>query len=63
MPGPQSRIPTPAIAAGASVDLPGVPIPGNCFDPDCNFRIIVDVTGLVAESDELNNIAAGTCLG
>src|SRR6266545_8245754 len=35
-------VPTPPIAAGASVDLPPVTIPPGCFDPDCNFRITVD---------------------
>jgi hypothetical protein len=62
-PGGPVDIPTPPIAAGASVNLPGVPIPGNCFNPDCNFRIIVDVNGAVAESDEMNNVASGVCIG
>jgi subtilisin family serine protease len=55
-------VPTPALAAGACVDVTA-PIPPNCFDPDCEFRIIVDSTGVVAESDEGNNTASGTCLG
>lgn len=56
-------IPTPALAAGAQVTLPGVPIPPNCFQPDCSFRIIVDATNVVAESNEANNTASGTCIG
>ena len=60
-PGGPIDIPTPPILAGQSVDLPGQVIPGICFNPDCNFRIIVDVNGVVAESDEMNNIASGTC--
>jgi hypothetical protein len=53
---------TPALAAGAAVDLK-FPIPPGCFDPNCEFRIIVDVTNVVVESDEGNNFASGVCLG
>ena len=55
-------LPTPALAAGASVDLI-CPIPPGCFDPDCEFRIVVDVNNVVVESDEGNNFASGVCLG
>lgn len=55
-------MPTLPLAAGASVDLK-FPIPPGCFDPDCEFRIIVDVGGAVVESNEGNNFASGTCLG
>jgi hypothetical protein len=54
--------PTPALLPGASVDLLFM-IPPGSFDPDCEFRIIVDANGDVTESDEGNNIAAGVCLG
>lgn len=54
--------PTPALAPGASVDLT-FPIPSGCFNPDCDFRITVDVNNDVAESDEGNNFASGMCLG
>lgn len=54
--------PTPALAAGASVDLK-FPIPRGCFNPDCEFRIIVDVNNQVVESDEGNNFASGICIG
>jgi CARDB len=57
-----SDLPTPALAAGAAVDL-RFPIPPGCFDPDCEFRIVVDVTNVVVESDEGNNFASGVCLG
>lgn len=62
-PGGAVDIPTPPLAAGASVDLPPIAIPGACFNPDCNFRIVVDADGQVAESDETNNMASGMCLG
>lgn len=55
-------MPTPALAAGASVDL-AFPIPLGCFSPDCFFRITVDSTNVVVESDEGNNTASGFCLG
>jgi subtilase family serine protease len=38
-------------------------IPPGCFDPNCEFRITVDLNNEVNESDEGNNIAKGTCLG
>lgn len=55
-------VPTPALAAGACTDV-SVPIPPNCFDPDCEFRIRVDSAGVVTESDEGNNTASGVCAG
>jgi hypothetical protein len=54
--------PTPPIPAGGSVKLL-FPIPAACFDPDCAFRIIVDSSDQVTESNEGNNTASGTCLG
>jgi hypothetical protein len=54
--------PTPAIPAGGSVDL-AFSIPPVCFDPDCDFRIVVDSGDDVTESDEGNNVASGTCRG
>ena len=54
--------PTPPIAAGASVDVL-IPFPPNCFSPDCNFKITVDSSSQVDESNELNNTANGGCLG
>jgi hypothetical protein len=58
----QVSLPTPPLGPGASVDLL-FPIPLGCFDPDCDFRITVDVNNQVSESDEGNNFASGTCLG
>ena len=55
-------LPTPALPAGASHDHL-VPLPGGCFDPDCEFRITVDAGAAVPESDETNNTASGLCLG
>ena len=59
--GPQSQ-PTPALPAGGAVDLL-FEIPAGCFQPDCHFRIRVDSTDAVAESNEGNNAASGTCIG
>jgi subtilase family serine protease len=53
---------TPPIAIGASVDLM-VPIPLGCFNPDCNFEIIVDVNNQIPEIDETNNSVEDFCLG
>ncbi|HHS83845.1 MAG TPA: hypothetical protein ENK38_02835 [Gammaproteobacteria bacterium] len=55
-------LPTPPLAPGATVDL-FFPIPPNCHDPDCEFRITVNASGSVTESDMSNNKAGGTCIG
>ncbi len=55
-------LPTPALAAGASANLL-VDIPAGCFDSDCEFRIVVDSKNEVAETNEANNTASGTCIG
>jgi len=55
-------IPTLPLLPGASVDLL-FPIPFGCFNPDCEFRITVDVKNQVIESNEANNTASGTCRG
>ncbi len=60
--GVVQRVPTPPIVSGTRVDVL-VPIPLGCHDPDCEFRITVDVDDVVAESDELNNQASGMCRG
>ncbi len=58
-----STIPTPAIPAGSSVDLPGIAIPGACYHPDCSFTIKVDSGSTVPETNETNNTGSGTCIG
>jgi hypothetical protein len=62
MPGGPDSLSTPAIPAGGFVDLP-TPIPSNCFNPDCNFRITVDFGNQIVESNEGNNVANGLCPG
>jgi hypothetical protein len=37
-------------------------IPLDCYNPDCEFRIRVDVNGEVPESNEDNNTAFGRCI-
>jgi hypothetical protein len=54
--------PTPPLAPGASTDLL-FPIPAGCFSPDCSFRITVDSTNVVTETNEGNNTADGICIG
>jgi hypothetical protein len=54
--------PTPALAAGASIDLV-FDIPPSCFHGDCHFKITVDSNSQVDESDETNNTASGVCVG
>jgi len=51
-----------ALGPGASTDLL-LPIPAGCFSPDRSFRINVDAKGDVAEANEGNSTANGTCIG
>lgn len=60
--GVTNTAPTPLVQAGNSVDVL-VAFPGGCFQPDCSFRITVDSTSVVAETNEANNTASGTCIG
>jgi hypothetical protein len=60
--GGHQLITTPAIPAGRSVEVFAT-FPPLCFRPDCTFRIAVDSTGFVSESNEFNNAAGGTCKG
>lgn len=39
-----------------------VDIPGTCFDPDCEFKIEVDIGGTVPEADETNNSVVAWCI-
>ena len=40
-----------------------VPIPNECWNPDCDFTIFVDPNEEVPETNEGNNEAAGRCIG
>lgn len=55
-------LPTPALAPGQLVDL-SINIPGSCFDLDCEFKITVDASNGVTESDEGNNTVSDLCIG
>ncbi|MCY1073813.1 CARDB domain-containing protein [Archangium lansingense] len=61
--GASVDIPTPPLGPGAQVVLPPAPFPPNCFQGNCAFRITVDATGVVAESNEGNNTVSGVCRG
>ena len=53
---------TPAVPGALSGDVLA-PIPASCFSRDCTFRIAVDSTAIVSESNEGNDAAGGTCSG
>ncbi len=53
---------TPSLAPGASTNLL-FNIPSNCYGPDCPFKINVDIQSDVTETNEANNVSAGTCKG
>jgi hypothetical protein len=48
---------------GESRDLSPIEIPAGCFGSQCSFRIIVDSGHAVPESNEVNNITFGSCVG
>lgn len=51
---------TPPVAAGGSADLL-FKVPSGCFSPDCSFKVTVDSSNQVNESNEQNNSANGAC--
>ncbi len=55
-------ISTPGLAVGITFRLE-YEFPPECFDPDCDFEILVDAEEEIAESDEDNNRTLGICLG
>lgn len=52
---------TSSIEGGRIATLPPIPIPAECFAPDCFFQVVVDSNNNVDESDENNNTAEVTC--
>ena len=55
--------PTPALGIGESKDLI-FEIPRGCFGGgNCSFKIIVDSQNQIEESEDINNNAAGLCIG
>lgn len=52
----------PELAPGAAVELT-FDFPVGSFNPDCEFKIIVDADGTLPESDETNNVGEGDCIG
>jgi hypothetical protein len=53
---------TPTLSPGVSTDLL-FDIRTCSYSPDCTFEIFADATGMIAESNEANNIAKGVCKG
>ena len=53
---------TPSLAPGQLIKL-SVPIPVGCFNPDCSYKISVDIYDIVTESSEDNNQVLGNCIG
>ncbi|NOH03020.1 MAG: hypothetical protein HND47_14210 [Chloroflexi bacterium] len=55
---------TGILAAGETLNSPiAVPIPSDCFNPDCDFKIMIDPSNAVKESDETNNNVEAACIG
>ncbi|MEO7358343.1 MAG: CARDB domain-containing protein [Ignavibacteria bacterium] len=59
--GKKVSVNTPSIKAGELVELQ-FRIPGNCYDPDCEFTITADSEKQIDEgSGEINNSVKGVC--
>lgn len=55
---------TPSLDAGDSVTHTiSLPTNPSCFRPDCPFTITVDANDDVSESNEMNNVRDGICIG
>jgi hypothetical protein len=62
-PGGVVEIATPPVPAGQRTTLTPVRIPASCFNPDCDFRVVVDARGNVDEATgEQNNQTDGLCV-
>jgi hypothetical protein len=61
-PGGNFDLSFPEIDAGATAQVP-LPIPGTCWNPDCNYQIKADIKNQVDEANETNNTASGACVG
>jgi len=57
------EVETPPIAANFIGTLEPIAIPPSCPGSDCDFTIIVDSNSEVTETNELNNVANGRCIG
>lgn len=53
----------PLKAGETSTAVISVEIPASCFNPDCSFKITVDILSEVKETNEQNNSVQGTCIG
>lgn len=61
-PGGVFNLNFPSIAVGATAEVP-LPIPGLCWNADCDYHITVDLFNQIDEANEGNNSAPGACLG
>ena len=61
VPGGSFDVQTPEIRNDGSIQLSPVDVPRECFNPDCDFAILVDSRFQVDESDEGNNRVDGNC--
>lgn len=61
VPGGSVDVQTPEIGSDSSIQLSPVAVPGQCFNPDCDFTILADSRFQVDESDEGNNRVDGNC--
>ncbi len=57
---PAIRLPTRPILPGESASVT-FPVPDDCYQPECQFRITADANNEVEELDEGNNSAQGRC--
>ena len=62
-PGGVKDISIPPLQSAQRSALAPLPIPAACFDPDCDFTIMVDAQAQITEpTGEENNVTEGRCV-
>ncbi len=60
-PDGEVRLATPGVEGGRIATLSPIGVPPECFTPNCEIQVTVDVDDDVKESEEGNNSARETC--
>ena len=60
-PGGEFRLASPSVQSGRISILSPIGVPPECFTPNCDVQLTVDVNDDIKESEEGNNSARETC--
>lgn len=61
-PSTTADVATPSLVPGGTAVL-AAPIPPLCFQPNCKYGVQVDVTNVIVEMNEANNVGGNICIG